>query len=178
MLNCSSHLLRKYGKFLSELLELAYTELNRLLDKLKFVSQCPINNHINPGLALVLLLNAFKVDLLSISGSWISARNKRKMNLKQNLLREIKAKNKDLNLIVNLSNELNSISAIECDLLIKSGIMKISLTKCQAQVSYPTFLNFNSSVKILPGGTKKGLCPRSRRLVPPPGQKGRNVTLL
>ena len=42
LVNCQivgmeSHLLRTYDKFLSELLELAYSELNRLLDKLKFV---------------------------------------------------------------------------------------------------------------------------------------------
>ena len=79
-----SHLLRTYDKFLAELIEFSYSELNRLL-KVKNVTSGSIKDYLNPSLALVLLLYSVKVDLLSISGSWLSAWNKGKRVFKETL---------------------------------------------------------------------------------------------
>ena len=66
-------LLKTFNKFLLTLRDASYAELFRLLDKVKDVTMANISGHIRPGLSLVLLLNAVKIDLLSISGSWISS---------------------------------------------------------------------------------------------------------
>ena len=70
------------------------------------------------------------------------------------------ATKKDLNLIVDLNNELNSLSTIECDLLnkVKDNENIFDEASCTSNIS--NFLNTNSSVKIseiLPGGNENEL---------------------
>ena len=80
-------LLKTYDKFLLELLDFSYTEINRLLDKVIEITHADTSDYIRPGVALVLLLNSVKIELLSISGAWISSRNERKKVLEKNLTR-------------------------------------------------------------------------------------------
>ena len=77
-----THSRKTYDKSIAELLEFSYSELNILLEKVKNVTQSSIKDYINPGLALVFLLNSIKIDLLSILGLWITARNERKKKFK------------------------------------------------------------------------------------------------
>ena len=79
------YLLSNTDKLLLEILDASYLNFFRLIDKVSDVTSANVSELIKPGLSLVLLLNAVKVDLLNISGSWIAARKERKNVLLNNL---------------------------------------------------------------------------------------------
>ena len=111
IIGLETHLIRTYDKFLVELLEFYFKEINRLLDKVKNVTHAHIGEHIRPSVALVSLLNSIRLNLLSISWFRISARNGRKKNLQENLKRAQKDIKKDPKLIDEPKNELDLLIA-------------------------------------------------------------------
>ena len=133
----------------------SYTDFFRLIDKVKDVTSANVSDLIKPGLSLVLLLNAVKVDLLNISGSWIAVRKERKNVLLKNLKIARLDPSSNRCLIDKFNHDLDVLTATESDLLnrISSEDEIFEESLCPKHIS--NFLKSSSSTKmseILPQG--------------------------
>ena len=149
------YLLSNTDMLLSEILDSSYLKFFRLIDKVKDVTSADVSDLIKPGLSLVLLLNAVKIDLLNVSGSWISARKERKNLLLNNLKLARLDPSNNSNLIIKLNNDLDVLNATESDLLNRISSNEDIFEETLSASHISNFLKANSNTKmseILPQG--------------------------
>lgn len=144
-LECS--LLERDDLLLFTLLDQCYREFEICYTECQEIFNLNLKEELEPNGALIILLNYIKNEMLSVSGSIIKARTIRKSVINANLARA-RSQN-DQTLIFQLQKDLDSVNAIEIDLLGKKLPSNDPFWEYNAPKEISNYLNYNSSEKLL-----------------------------
>ena len=141
------YLLETDDLFLRNLLINCYKDFELLYIECMSIFTLNLDEFLDPNTALILLLNNIKNELFSVSGAIIKARKSRKDVLTANLARA--RANNDKALILQLQSDLDSINAIEIDLLGKNLPSNDPFWELNSPKEFSKFLSQGCNEKLL-----------------------------
>ena len=144
IIGIETFMLHKEDKWLEYLLELEYRNFNLLWGEVNLIFGMDLA--LSPSMAIVVLINHIKNDLLSLSGSIISSRKARKDNIVNNLKRAKRVN--DTELSFKLQNELDSLNAIEIDLLQREVDPQDPMWETSCTKGLSNYLNYNTTASL------------------------------